>query len=485
MICKIISKYIIFLLAVIVLFSCVSVATKLYKTGEKFEAKGNHTLASDQYEKALKNDPDHVKSKLGLTRVSPEVLKFKTREFNKLYNSNDFYAAYYKIEDIEQYKKRMNLLGLEFSNILYSYNTKFSEVKNFVLEDSYNKGIGFFDEGLYDKSISSLKLAVKINPSYKDASDFLSKANKRRSLKTAEEYYKKGLSAFESSEYKKAYLTFQKCNSLIKKIGVNDYKDLRQIMAIALKKGIVKLSVFKFKNSTNRRYSNTHNKVSSYIESAVSKCGAPFIKIIDRQNIDKIISEQKLNLSGLIDDETSTKAGKLSGVDYLITGELTNERVSVTHPYGVTNQAYMTDGTYVDGNGTRRYNSKKVSYRVYKGSSKAVVEVQYKITSLKTGETVVSKAIEKQKEDKILYATVDNNVDFNNLLINDPQGKAIPKTFFGKILDELSSSGDDYVKSKYNFKGRRKLKKKEELFEKISKDISNTIGNEICKKFNN
>ncbi|MCX5781882.1 MAG: FlgO family outer membrane protein [Elusimicrobia bacterium] len=46
--------------------------------------------------------------------------------------------------------------------------------------------------------------------------------------------------------------------------------------------------------------------------------------VIDRQNLEKVLSEQKLQTSGAVDPETAKKIGKVLGVEAIITGTLTN-----------------------------------------------------------------------------------------------------------------------------------------------------------------
>ena len=47
-------------------------------------------------------------------------------------------------------------------------------------------------------------------------------------------------------------------------------------------------------------------------------------QVIDRQSLQKILEEQKLQTSGVVDPETAKKIGKVLGVEAIITGSLTN-----------------------------------------------------------------------------------------------------------------------------------------------------------------
>ena len=54
-----------------------------------------------------------------------------------------------------------------------------------------------------------------------------------------------------------------------------------------------------------------------------------FEKIIERQSLDKIISEQKLSLTGLIEPASAVRLGQISGVDAIVTGTITDLGVSL------------------------------------------------------------------------------------------------------------------------------------------------------------
>lgn len=47
------------------------------------------------------------------------------------------------------------------------------------------------------------------------------------------------------------------------------------------------------------------------------------IDVVERAQLDKVLSELRLNLSGLVDEHSTTSAGKLLGVDAIVTGTLT------------------------------------------------------------------------------------------------------------------------------------------------------------------
>ena len=77
------------------------------------------------------------------------------------------------------------------------------------------------------------------------------------------------------------------------------------------------IAVLPFKND----YSGVANSVESRITNH-KVAGDVFFTVVNRNNIDSILDEQKLQHSGLVDAETSVEIGQLIGAKGLITGEV-------------------------------------------------------------------------------------------------------------------------------------------------------------------
>jgi len=60
--------------------------------------------------------------------------------------------------------------------------------------------------------------------------------------------------------------------------------------------------------------------ISDRLELEISKKN--IYRVIDRRNIEKIIKEQKLQLSGNIDESTAIELGKLAGLDNIVLGSV-------------------------------------------------------------------------------------------------------------------------------------------------------------------
>ncbi|WP_059369000.1 CsgG/HfaB family protein [Treponema endosymbiont of Eucomonympha sp.] len=66
--------------------------------------------------------------------------------------------------------------------------------------------------------------------------------------------------------------------------------------------------------------SNFEKYIIYFLESELSKTGK--IKLISRNKIDVVLAEQKLGISGAVNDKSASKIGQLLGAKYILTGEL-------------------------------------------------------------------------------------------------------------------------------------------------------------------
>jgi len=88
------------------------------------------------------------------------------------------------------------------------------------------------------------------------------------------------------------------------------------------------LAIFDFKNTSGQ-------PALSYLEQAVPQMlltdlmAAAGLTLIERTEIKKIIEEHELNLSGLVDEQTAARIGKLTGADYVLFGTFFSESAKI------------------------------------------------------------------------------------------------------------------------------------------------------------
>ena len=131
--------------------------------------------------------------------------------------------------------------------------------------------------------------------------------------------------------------------------------------------------------------------------------------------MDRILEEQRLSLSGVVDEQTAVRVGNLicahavlmgTVVSYSeIPGSVRRSTKDAFEAYRVQQVNKETGEKYF----VTRY--KPVRYSEYYQENKVELSFNYRLVSLETGEVLVSKVAEKQAMDHAYYATYDGNKD--------------------------------------------------------------------------
>jgi len=79
-----------------------------------------------------------------------------------------------------------------------------------------------------------------------------------------------------------------------------------------------KIAIMGITSKTEDVTKDTTGGILTFIENAFVNMNK--VKVIDRQNIEKILEEQNLQMSGVMDQNTAAEIGKLSGADFIVMG---------------------------------------------------------------------------------------------------------------------------------------------------------------------
>jgi curli biogenesis system outer membrane secretion channel CsgG len=113
-----------------------------------------------------------------------------------------------------------------------------------------------------------------------------------------------------------------------------------------------RIAVLEFKNKADNQwwYHGGAQACQDVFVTELVKSGR--FRVVEREQLEALMTEKNLALSGDIDPKTAVRAGKLLGVDYLLTGAVTeygNTRSSVDTP-GVAGHGHWLPGVSVGKN---------------------------------------------------------------------------------------------------------------------------------------
>lgn len=447
--------YFIFVFIVILLSSCHG--TKYYtKIAVKQEAAGLTTEAANSYYTALLKKRNNIDAQIGMKKNGQLVLNQMLGEFarEKSFGTNkNAVYAYYRARD---YRTKIQGVGVNL-DIAEFYVQDYNNAKDAYLLELYDEGASLLEQEKYNEAEERFKEIKKFNPNFKDSKDLAD-------IAFMEPRYTAALKAMELKHYREAYEKFDEV------IGRRaDYKDARSLKQECLEKGTYTIALLSFQNASGTP--GLDSKVSAYTLEALTSINDPFLRIVDREHMQAILQEQKLQLSGVVDEATAVNVGQLVGAQAILTGTVLNYSTRTGQVRSQNVNAYEAfkvkklnneDGKYYF---ETRY--KPVTYTQFSNSNSCSVSFQYKLINLKTGELIKTDIIEKSVIDEVNYANYGGNLNDlypangNNVSFNQNERRAMLNMMSAR--QELKPTGE----------------LSNELFNVVSKQLSTEIGRTV------
>ena len=250
----------------------------------------------------------------------------------------------------------------------------------------------------------------------KDYTSQLSEASKQ----AAEVHYQEGIRIAASSDdvdtQKKAAKEFKKAEEFIP-----GYKDANVLYERSRRAGVKKMAILPFEDKSGkaRSYGALSETITDQIiDSVVNDPSATeFLELVSRDQLERVMQEQRLGLTGLIDEQTAANLGKVLGVHEMVIGKITQivyvperTRDSRVAQKGTIRVQEGTE-TYTDSKGNvkerAKYVRKNVSARVthYTRESSASIIGSYQIIDVQTAAIRGSGRFNEKSEFKVQWGT--------------------------------------------------------------------------------
>jgi tetratricopeptide (TPR) repeat protein len=442
-------RSIFFILVVVSLVSCKG--PKYYtKLGTKQEVSGLTAEAANSYYAALMRKRSYVDAQIGMKRTGQTVLNQKMAEFGRKKTMGTAKEGVYAYLEADDYRKKISNAGVNL-DVSQMYLDDFDAAKAQYVSELYEKGTMHLEREEYRDAEVTFKELTKFDPNFKDAKDL-------GDVAYLEPLYKDGKAMLEAGRYRSAYESLNKV--LAKK---SNYKNSLDLKNQSLEKGTITIALLPFSNGT--RTQNAEVNMSAYTLSALTNIKDPFLRVVDREHMMAILQEQKLQLSGVVDDATAVEVGKIVGAQVILTGTVLKydeKRGTVNRETRTAYQSY-SEKQVSNGQEVVVTKYKPVDYSSYYGKSYCSMDAQVKLISLKTGELLRTNMITKKLEDEVYYAKSD--FDKNSLFPGEG----------GRV--ETSSERVQSFRSLFN--ARREMKSVDELNAELYKSVTNEMAEQV------
>lgn len=398
-----------FLLLLLIAVSGCTGARGLVKRGEQLQEAGMYTEAANFYFNALLRDRDNIDARIGLTNTSKRVFNDKLDAFSRHRAMDEHKQAVAAYIDAMEYRDRVKRVGIGLEAASH-YADDYEYSKSEHLRALYSEANDLMADRRFDEAKIKFREVISLDPNYKDAGEL-------KGIAVNEPLYISATEHFDAGRYRKAYYDLNKIFT-----NDRDYRDVAVLRSEALELGRYPIALTPFENASGVR--DVEKRVYAYFLTSLSRLDDPFLRIVERENMEMILDEQRLSLSGIVDESTASRVGNLLGAKALLTATVLNYnkkpgkmRVSEKdgfEAYTVKLYNSATERNYYE----TRY--KPVKYNEYYNTNEVRFSVQYKAISLESGELLFSRIVDRTEEDQMYYAAYDGEVD--NLLPAGPQG---------------------------------------------------------------
>jgi tetratricopeptide (TPR) repeat protein len=386
------------------------------KKAAKLDQAGMYAEAAEMYLGSAQRNQNNIDAKIGLKKTGQQVLNDRLSEFFKAASMGTRADAVNAFLQARAYQERVQRVGVVLE-IADHYRTDFERVKGEHLVDLYNQGQTLLEQQQFASAEGLFAQIARLEPNYKDASSL-------QRVAYLEPLYRAGKADLEAGRFRKAY------DELTRVVDKDPaYKDAAVLRQECISKGQFSIAVLPFTNSSTRP--EMASKVQAYAMTALTETRDPFLRIVDRENMDRILEEQRLGLSGVVDEQTAVRVGNLMGAQAVLMGTLIEYREEPGSLRRSTKEGFesyreqQTNSETGEKFFVTRY--RPVKYTEFYQENKVYVSFSYRLVSLETGEVLVSKIVDRQADDHIYYANYEGNKDLlvpmNNGVV-DPSDRA-------------------------------------------------------------
>lgn len=198
---------------------------------------------------------------------------------------------------------------------------------------------------------------------------------------------------------------------------VAGFRDSAEKYETMRQEAILRIAIIPFedKSGKKRKYGAVSETIVDMVISNVlnDPAATEFLEIVSRDQLNRVMREQALAQSGVIDEQMAVDVGKILGVHEIVTGKIT--QIIVT-PERMTEDSYkdsrrviIRKEKYVDDKGKEKVKNIKgevsANVRVYKRSTAAIIRGSYNIIDVKTARILQSKSFSGEASEEKEWAT--------------------------------------------------------------------------------
>ncbi|MBV6506933.1 MAG: hypothetical protein ILNGONEN_02521 [Syntrophorhabdaceae bacterium] len=373
-----------------------------YKDAKKAYEMGQNDQALSLLVIKLRKDNDHQDAIALFKLVLPLVIDkhqkaaqdyesrkdwdnaFKEYEF--LINVNNAISSITPLEETKINGKKVKK-PIEMPQIDLSAQRE--NVINNAAEAHYQKGVAYMKTiGSSGRAVAEFDEARKYITDYKDCREL-----------SAECLYRDAVDLNAKKDYKNAVMKFRRCQEYIP-----GYKDAATLAEQAKQAAIRRIAVIPFSNLSGKtQFGEVGQILTDRIISVSIQSQPEFLEFVTREYVEQLLREQAMGQTAVINENTATKVGQLTGIHAFVFGKV----LTITASYPPETQVAGTDEAEVVVS-WKPYQTAKIYGSYIKYTRQGYVEISgsFQIVDVEKGTIVKSESITKRMEDRAQWVVL-------------------------------------------------------------------------------
>lgn len=307
--------------ATLLLLSCVFLACggtrKALERGARYEQAGMHSEAYEIYNDVYHRRPKLVDAHIGMQRTAQAISQRMQDEASARYMAFDLAGGDALRIKVDAYHRQERTKGLELtlSGLLEVHRAE-------AIRVNADKALEEAKEALrqqrFEAAIDAAKRCLALQPERKEAEHIKLVAN-------IEPMYQRGQKAMELALWREGYRQFDRVVGL--DAGYKDAMALRDSCRQRAAYSLAYVPIYNQQIYTNElggvlSATPIEAQLAANVKKAVLGLNDPLIILVDRDNTDQLLAEQRRQMGGVYDDRYSMEAGRLIGARYVLAAKI-------------------------------------------------------------------------------------------------------------------------------------------------------------------
>lgn len=435
------------------LAACMS-AKKLSRMAQLLEQQQRPREASQYYMQALELNPNRVEARLGLQRTGEQLFNEQLTKGMRAHEEGNHRQAVYDYMEAMRLSAQLRYYNVQLAMPI-SHEQRFEASRSAYLSQLYNQGMTALLDERFAEAEDIFREIHSIDPDYRDVKEL-------KATSINEPLYRQANQLMNQDNYKQAFLLFDQIFQ-----RYPQYRDVASLREYCRQRAAMTLALLPFR-AVQSQYNSYAESLRGRLMHRLTAEKHPLIEVVDRDNIEAILREQQLAMTGAVNENTSAQAGRLMGVKAVINARITQlnaQQSPLRQEEKIAYEAFQVrvlDTVENKHKTETRY--RKVTYREFTRDKQISLSVQYFLVSSETGRVLHSDVITLNTQDKVHYATYQG--DFRRL--HPPASDDEADVRRGNIqgLQQL-------------FEARRELKSDADLIEPMLDQVARRISRQL------